>query len=375
VSFCNLDEIIENNILDEIVKNNIYVILNPKAGNRALQNQREARERLGTNHIIYYVSSSKEDLIKMVSWLAAEAEKKQSVILVLIVAGDGGYDDAINAEGDLSRLILGITDAGSSSDFAKTLNMRRFCRTFNLINALLEGEVNLEDCIKPIDLMRISYTAGNQEKATKALNLFSMGFDGEICKLVNDSAKVGGVKKKKSFVSAAIKVLKHYAPIDVEYTINNDSSRHGIAKNVLTYVVMHGEFAASGMRYNPYFELGDGFAEAIIAKHRSIPSLLTRVFHLKVLKDSQHIDSPPGKDGYNSLGIRHESMISSINLQVLNVNGKGHDYFETDGEHHCYDPAYPLRLEVLPKATTALYIPHTPHGSHILRKKLFFSDF
>jgi diacylglycerol kinase family enzyme len=375
VSFCTLDEIIENDILDEIIENGIYVIVNPKAGRRAHHIEKEMRQRLGTDHINYYISSSKEDITKMVSWLAAEAEKKQSTILVILVGGDGTYGDAINAEGDLSRLILGTADGGSSSDFAKTLNMKRPCRTCNLINALLDGEVALEDCIKPVDLMRINYTAGNQGKMIKALNLFSMGFDGEICKLVNDSVKVGGVKKKKSFVSAAIKVLKHYSPIDVEYTINNDPSRHGVAKNVLTYVVMHGEFAASGMRYNPYFKLGDGFAEAIIAKHRNVPSLLRRIFHIKVLKDSQHIDLPPGKEGYNRLGIRYEDKISSINLQVLNANMDKENYFETDGEHHSYDPNYPVKIEVLPKATSALYIPRTPSHSHILRKKLFFSGF
>ena len=375
MSFETLEEIVKKDIREEIIENSIQVIVNPKAGRRAHHIEKETRQRLGTDHINYYVSSSKEDLTRRVSWLAAEAEKKQSVILVIVVAGDGGYGDAINAEGDLSRLIFVFGDGGTSSDFAKTLNMKRPYRSCNLVNALRDGEITLEDCIKPIDLMRINYTAGNQEKTIKALNLFSMGFDGEICKMVNDSVKIKGVKKKKSFVSAAIKVLKHYAPIDVEYTINNDSSRHGVAKNVLTYVVMHGEFAASGMRYNPYFQLGDGFAEAIIAKHRDVLSLLTRIIHIKVLKDRQHIDLPPGKEGYNRLDIRYEDKISSINLQVLNANAGKEDYFETDGEHHSYDPNYPIKIEILPKATSALYIPHTPSHSHILRKKLFFSGF
>jgi diacylglycerol kinase family enzyme len=353
----NLDEVID---LDEIIENDIWALFNPKAGSHARRIEKDARESLGTDHVNYYVSSSKEDLTRMVSWLAAEAEKKQSAIMVLIFAGDGGYNDAINASGDLKRLIFGFTAGGSSSDFARTLNMKKSHKTCKLINALRYKKIALEERVKPIDLIRISYTADNQEKVVKALNLFSMGFDGEVCKLVNSSAKNGGARKKTGFIPASLKVLKYYVPLEINYAINNDPERNDIAaKNVLTFTIINGRYAASGMNYNPYFEVSDGFVEAIIAKHRSKLSLINRIVHLKFLQDNQHIDSLPGKDGYNRLGIRYEDKINSIALQVTNAAGKNEDYFETDGEHHKYDIQQPVRLQVLHHATNALYIPYT----------------
>jgi hypothetical protein len=62
-------------------------------------------------------------------------------------------------------------------------------------------------------------------------------------------------------------------------------------------------------------------------------------------------------------------------LQVTNAAGKNEDYFETDGEHHRYNPNRPVKLDILPQATNALYVPHPPYHPHILRKKLFFSEF
>jgi diacylglycerol kinase family enzyme len=342
--------------LEEIIENDIWVIINPNAGKRSKQVEKDLRQILGMDHINYYLSNSKQDITQMVSWLADKAEKRQSTIMVLVVGGDGTYSDAINASGNLKRLIFGFSDGGTSSDFARSLNTKTRHRTGNLVNALRENEAALEEHVKPIDLIRVNYKEDNQQKELRALNLFSTGFDGEVCKIVNESVETGGIKKKAGFVSVAKKVLKHYNPLDIEYILNDDLTKK-TALDVLTFVLINGRYAGSGINYNPYFDVSDGYIEGMIAKKRGTLDMLNMAFHMKVLQDNRHIDLPPIKDGYNRLGVRYEDKINSITLQVTNAGEKKEGYFETDGEHQRYNPQHPVKIEVLPQATNALYVP------------------
>jgi diacylglycerol kinase family enzyme len=144
--------------------------------------------------------------------------------------------------------------------------------------------------------------------------------------------------------------------LDIEYTINNDLTKK-TALDVLTFVLINGRYAGSGINYNPYFDVGDGYIEGIIAKNRNTLDLLNMAFHMKILHDNRHVDLPPVKDGYNRLGVRHEDKISSITLKVTNADGKNEGYFETDGEHQRYNPQHPVNIDVLHHATNALYVP------------------
>jgi len=341
--------------LDEIISNNIWVVMNPNAGSKFKRREKDIHERLGTDHIQYYMSTGKEDVKRIISWLAGEAEKRQSNILVLVVGGDGTYCDAINAKGGLSRLIFGFTDSGTSSDYARTLHLRKHKKMCKLVNSILGGEVILEELVKPIDLIGVDY---DQNKSVKALNLFSIGFDGDVCKLVNDSYTEGGVKKKTSFVKASIQVLKDYKPINVIYEINNEPERCALVNDVLTLTVISGRYAASGMNYNPYGRVDDGALECLIAKHRSIPDLLRRIFHIKVLKDKQHIDSPADESGFNKLGIRYENNIQAMSLKIEKPKEKDDFYLNVDGESQLVENTkHIINIRVLPKAINAIYLP------------------
>ena len=342
--------------IDEVVENYIHVFFNEKAGSHAKYIIEDTKYRLGKDHIIYHEPESKQDFKKIISWLAAETKKKQTYTLVLVVAGDGTFGDAINASEDLTGIIFGFTNGGTSGDFAKSLNMKKHHKATKLINVLRNKKVALEEHVKPIDLLKVNYTEDHQEKEKRALNLFSTGFDGEVCKIVNESVETGGIKKKAGFVSVAKKVLKHYNPLDIEYIINNDLTRK-TALDVLTFVLINGRYAGSGINYNPYFDLSDGYIEGMIAKKRGTLDLLNMAFHMKILQDNRHVDLPPVKDGYNRLGVRYEDKISSITLQVVNHDVKNEGYFETDGEHQRYNPQHPVKIEVLPQATNALYVP------------------
>ena len=361
--------------IEEIRENGIHVLFNPKAGSHAGDIIKDTLYRFGTDHINYHIPSSKQDFKKMISWLAAEAEKRQTYIMIIIVGGDGTYHDTVNATGNLGRLILGLTDGGSSSDYTRTLGIKKYHRMCNLVNALIDNEVSLEERVKLADMIKISYNLGDEEKSINGLNLFSIGFDGEVCKKTNSSAIQGGIKKKLGYIPASIQVLRNYVPLDIEYIINGEPDSKDVAKNVLSFVLINGQYAASGMQYNPYGRVDDEKLECVIAQYSSkknekkdLPKsafqmlkpafqVVRLAFHIKVLKDNKIVDSLPGESGYNKYGVKYLDGIKSMELKIINPEVGKESYFESDGEHYQYEPTHPLQIEVMPKAIHVLHVP------------------
>jgi diacylglycerol kinase family enzyme len=347
--------------MDEIVENDIWVFPNPKAGSKARHYEKDMRSRLGTDHINYYTSTSREDLRRMISWLAAKAEKNQTYIMAIVVGGDGTFHDTVNSDGDLGRIIFGYTDGGTSGDYLRTLNIKKHSRMCNLIDALRDNRVPLEERVKLVDMIRISYSLGDEEKSVKGLNLFSTGFDGEVCKKVNESATDGGVKKKMGFIPASLKVLKKYVPLEIEYIINGETKKKDVAKKVLSFIFINGQCAGSDMKYNPHGEIDDGLAECLIAQYSSKNKvkmdIIRLAFHVKYLRDNKIVDSPPLVDRYNRYGVRYVDKIQSMDLRIMNPEAAKEAYFESDGEHYQYEPTKPLHLEIMPKAIHVLHVP------------------
>lgn len=346
--------------IEEIRENGIYVLFNPRAGSNSEHIKKSIKRELGTHHVNYYETTSRQDLRQMISWLAAEAKRKQTNFLVLPVGGDGTYHDTINTDESLDGLILGFTDGGSSGDYLRTLGIKKHVRMCELITALRDKKIPLEERVKLADMMKISYGLGDEQKSVNALNIFSLGFDGEVCKKVNCSVLQGGIKKKLGFIPAALQVLKDYVPLQVQYRINGELQEN-IAENVLSLITIIGQYAAGGMKYNPRGKVDDGLAECLIAQYSSKDKvkrdIIRLAFHIKLLRDNKVVDSLPLGDGYNQFGIRYSDNIKSAELRIINPDSGKESYFETDGEHYQFNPAKPLHLEVMPKALRVLYLP------------------
>lgn len=349
-----------SNIIEEVVENGIWVLFNSKAGSNSERTKNSIKHMLGKDHVNYYDTASKQDLRQMVSWLAEKAKKNNTSILVVPVGGDGTYHDTINIDESLDELILGFTDGGSSGDYLRSLNTKNRSRMGKLINMLRKREIPLEERVKLADMMKISYGLGDEQKSVNALNIFSLGFDGEVCKKVNCSVLQGGIKKKLGFIPAALQVLKGYVPLQVQYRINGELQEN-IAENVLSLITIIGQYAAGGMKYNPRGKVDDGLAECLIAQYSSKDKvkrdIIRLAFHIKLLRDNKVVDSLPLGDGYNKFGIRYSDNIKSAELRIINPDSGKESYFETDGEHYQFNPGKPLHLEVMPKALRVLYIP------------------
>jgi diacylglycerol kinase family enzyme len=342
--------------LDELL-DEIPVIRNPVAGSDSKKFERFLQNRLLQGRMRYYETNGKGDTGRILSERIAEAEKKDKKLMALIIGGDGTYNDAVNAKSGLSRVIFVPIPGGTSSDVARSLNLNNAARTCNFLTDIFKGEEDINDYVKPMDLIGATYDGG---KEIKAMNMFSLGFDGMLCKEVNESRKKGGFGKKNIYVKKAYAIMKkkRYEPIRLGFEINNDKSLSGIASDILMFTIINGRYAGSGMNYNPYFSINDGALEGLLVKKIGLKELRKILWHVRAKKDDQHITSKKDKDGFNRFKINYMHGIESARINLLSVKDKQEYYFNVDGEHHLLEhPELHIDVKVLPKATNVLYLP------------------
>lgn len=334
----------------------VPIIINPVAGADYKKFHKEMETRLGNDRFGYYVTQAKGDATKFVSEKLALAERADKKLMVLVAGGDGMYNEVVNAEGDISRVIFVPIPSGTSSDFARTLNLNKTGRSCNLLNKIFDGKEYLGDYVTSIDLINVSYDHGKQ---VNAVNMFSVGFDGMLCKEVNESRKKGGFGKKNIFVKKAIEILKEkkYSPIHMGYVLNNDPDKADVVDDVLMFTLINGRYAGSGMNYNPDFILNDSSLEGLLVKNMTLSQALKLIGHVLVKKDDEHIKAKKGPGGFNRFGVNYLPGIESALINIFCVKDEQDYYFNVDGEHHKLEsPAADINVKVLPNATNVLYM-------------------
>jgi diacylglycerol kinase family enzyme len=354
--------------LDELL-DEIPVIRNPVAGSDSKKFERFLQDRLLQDRMRYYETNEKGDAGRILSERIAEAEKKDKKLMALIIGGDGTYNDAVNAKSDLSRVIFVPIPGGTSSDVARSLNLNNTVRTCNLLTKIFEEEEDINDYVEPMDIISVTYDNG---KEIKAMNLFSVGFDGMLCKEVNTSRKKGGFGVKNIYVKKIYEIIKEkrYKPARIKYTLNNiyplnnTISKTAFADDILMFTIINGRYAGGGMNYNPHFNINDGALEGFLVKNMGLKEISKLIWHVLLKKDDAHIISLRDMDGFNRFNVNYMPGIESARINLLSVNDEQEYYFNVDGEHYLINnPRAPINVEVLPRATNVLYIPNfVPSG-------------
>jgi diacylglycerol kinase (ATP) len=336
------------------------VVINPVSGNNSMKALKYLQKHLKDKGFHYYITKEKGDGARFISERLAAAEKSDKMLLALIVGGDGTCNEVSNADGNLDRLIVGIIPAGTGKDMARSLNMTGIDDICEIQNQIYTGKANLENYVKPIDLIKVSF---DESKEAKANYLFSIGFDGVVCKEVNGSRRKGGFRDKNIYITKAIEVLreKKYSPIKIEYTLNNDTSTTKTVDDLLMFTIMNGRYAGSGINYNPEYSLNDGLLEGFLIKSLTLGEMTKLLWHVRVKKDNEHIASARDANGFNRFKINYMPGIKSASIKIQPPAEWVSDqeyYLNTDGEHHQIEkPDKPVQLDVLHNATYMMYIP------------------
>ncbi|MBN2459643.1 hypothetical protein JXB28_05135 [Candidatus Woesearchaeota archaeon] len=334
----------------------VPIIINPVAGADYKKFHREMEKRLGNDRFGYYITQAKGDATRIAGEKLALAEKAGKKLMLLAAGGDGMYNEVVNADADLSRMVFVPIPSGTSSDVARNLHLTNTGRTCNLLNKIFDGEEHLGDYVTGLDLINVSYDKGKQ---VRAINLFSVGFDGMLCKEVNESRKKGGFGKKNIFVTKAVELMKNkkYSPIHIGYIVNNGHEKADTIDNILLFTIITGRYAGSGMNYNPDSILNDGLVEGLLVKNMKLKPAMKLIGHVLFKKDNVHIRAKKDSKGFNRLGVNYLPGIESCLINILYEKAGQDYYFNVDGEHHRLEhPAAEIRIKVLPKATNSLYL-------------------
>lgn len=350
--------------IDEILSSKIPVIVNPAAGGPFKDLlKKNIEQRLGKYYFEYLESHQKGGITKIVT---KEVSKRKK--FMLIVGGDGTYNEAVNTEANLKDVVIGFLNGGTSSDFSVNANTRHTARVCNALQEIMAGESNLEDYVKPADIIQVTYDEGEQ---VKAMNMFSFGFTGLLCKRVEEKRKRGGVETKIRFSTEAFRLYREkiYKPIDISFSINNGEIKKGPLEKIFFMGILNGGYAGGGMNFNPNYvlkDLEDGFFEGFVNKEmKNVMQLLNALWHVAILKDNKIIEPPKnqyhpnGHDlEYNSLNTHHLKGIKTIDINIRNINKGTKYYFEVDGEpHRIYKPGSKITVEVLAGETNLFHIP------------------
>lgn len=197
--------------------------------------------------------------------IVAELNKKENCRLI-VMGGDGTFNEALNGIVDFETIILGFISCGTGNDYIKATHIPR-----DVGKAL---ELILKD--------DIGYTDFIQLDEKRALNTAGAGMDVDV--LVRYST-MKAFRGKVKYYASLIDVLLHLRFHKMEMELDGQKT----LKSVFLISVANGRYIGGGMPISPLSDVNDGFFNVVIVnevKKRKIFGLL-----LKFLR-GKHLDAP-----------------------------------------------------------------------------------
>lgn len=167
---------------------------------------------------------------------------------VVAVGGDGTINEVVNGmfdrEGPIAEdAVLGVVAAGSGSDFV---------RTFGLPDRVTTGARHLlGEQTYPIDVARIAYRGGGEERSRYFVNAAQVGLGAQV---VRRAARLPRSLGRGRFFLGFWRSVIGYRVSDLHVRADRREFR-GRAHSV---VIANGQFLGGGMRISPRSYPGDG---------------------------------------------------------------------------------------------------------------------
>ncbi len=242
---------------------------------------------------------------------------------IVAVGGDGTVNEVINGlvvEGSVDpEVTLGIIPSGTGADFTRTMGIPR--------DYMEAGRKLLRLETRPVDLGRITCLREGREVERYFINAAGLGFDGEVCDLVNRFPKVlGGTIP---YLTCLLIGLVTYRNKNVEFSFDGQHVRG----RVNSVVVCNGRYFGGGMFIAPGASFDDGLFYVVILGNLN---KLEVVVNLPRIYKGTHLTHPK---------------VSHFSAKEVHVEARERMFLQAEGELIGEAPA---TFQIIPQALRVL---------------------
>lgn len=194
---------------------------------------------------------------------------------IIIIGGDGTYNEVINGLGDLNKWKIGLIPAGSGNDLATKLNLKVKDPIYNL-------EIILNKEAKPIDYIQI-----NQYRC---LNIGGSGIDVDILQRFEKYKHLRGKFRYLCALFVTLIVFKWY-----DFKISIDGQPFENKTGFIT-AICNGSQYGGGIKICPISKVNDGKLNYVFInkiKRYKIIFYLSKLLKGKILKYTKFVECKP----------------------------------------------------------------------------------
>ncbi len=249
----------------------IGVILNPHAsGGGALKLLPKVTQELARLNVKFslHVTTEPGDC-----WTRARAFADEGFERVVVIGGDGTFNEAVNGLLEADRLIpLGIVPAGTGCDLPRTLN----------IPAKSIPDAVRTACLGTPTAIDAGHAQCDSGEGRYFLNIAGLGFDATVAERAARMRFSGG---KSAYLAALGMSLAKYHNIPVSIT----SEDFSMETTAVFVTVANAKYLAGGFMITPMADVSDGLLDLAIIGDLSIPDLLR---NLPAVYRGKHTNHP-----------------------------------------------------------------------------------
>ncbi len=222
-----------------------HFIINPasRSGKGILIWKKEIEPVLLEKKVEYqsYISQKAGDVTSIVADILAAADS--GIVRLVILGGDGTFNEALQGIRDFSRVYLGYIPTGSSNDLAKDLKIPHSPR------AVLERILH-SDTPYAMDLGSITYEDGSIRHFAVSCGI---GFDAAVCEEALHSGMKTLLNKLKlgrlTYLGIALKQLFAVRAVSCRLTLDDNTPVN--IRTVLFVTVMNHRYEGGGFQFCP----------------------------------------------------------------------------------------------------------------------------
>ena len=249
-----------------------HIISNPVSGRKKMKNKNEI--------VFTYLKENKIDFVLYESKyynhpyeLAKEITTKNDSGNIIVMGGDGTFNEVLNGIVDLSKWNIGLIPTGSGNDFASCLNLP-VKKPLECLKLILNNE------IKPVDYIKINNKI--------CANVLGTGIDVAVLQIFEKHTKLkGSFRYLVSFLQAVSSNPKY------EFDVSLDDGPFERKKGFIV-VLCNGSTIGGGITICPGANPTDHQMEFVFVesvKKSKIPGVLMKVLTKKIFNASvtQHV--------------------------------------------------------------------------------------